>query len=320
LDGDRLQLLSSTQRIKTAAAIHTSVDPASVSEGLSSGHSSVATIALDSELQPIAMNTSKSPDRADLIHREVAFLKALNHPLVFGLRGSISDAPGHNSSILTEYAGNGSLADFVASDDQRRVCSPNRIAKIVVGIALAMRFVHSRDAIYRDLCPANVLLDWDWTVRIANFGLSASHEIWPLSLPEAPGDCPPLDSRYHAPECYNCTFGSASDVFAFGLILFELLVGRPAFPESLNAAQIGFSVVIKDERPEIPDSVLPRPQALIEDCWAANPDDRATFEAIVKRLAAMEFKVTAHVNSGKVARFVKMIKDWERENTGSSAQ
>jgi hypothetical protein len=122
---------------------------------------------------------------------------------------------------------------------------------------------------------------------------------------------PSVDSRYLAPECYDFTFVQASDVFAFGLILFEILSGRRAFQENLNAWQIARMVTLDGVRPEVPNSVLPPARALIEDCWAADPDDRPTFEDIVDRLAAIDFKVLADVNSAKVAEFVKRIEDWE---------
>jgi serine/threonine protein kinase len=44
-----------------------------------------------------------------------------------------------------------------------------RIAIVVAGIVLAMRDLHSRRIIHRDLKPTNILIDWDWIVRIADF-------------------------------------------------------------------------------------------------------------------------------------------------------
>jgi serine/threonine protein kinase len=177
-----------------------------------------------------------------------------------------------------------------------------------------MRFVHSRGAIHRDLKPENILLYWDWTVRIADFGHSTAPPASERPSPartDALQHWPSIDSRYLAPECYDCTFLQASDVFAFGLILFEILTARPAFPESLNQLQIGYMVAVEGARPEVPNAVLPPARALIEDCWAAEPDDRPTFAEIVERLAEIDFRVAADVNSAKVAAFVKRIEDWE---------
>jgi hypothetical protein len=70
-------------------------------------------------------------------------------------------------------------------------------------------------------------------------------------------------------------------------------------------------VAFKAKRPEIPDSVLPGPRALIQDCWQDDPDHRPTFEEIVDRLVEMKFKVAAGVNSAKVREFVRKIEEWE---------
>jgi serine/threonine protein kinase len=152
-------------------------------------------------------------------------------------------------------------------------------------------------------------------VRIADFGHSASLDAPPLICPNAALDWPSIDFRYLAPERYNGTFRYASDVFAFGLILFEILAGRPAFPASLGRWQIAFKVGVEDARPEIPFFVSAPARTLIKDCWAADPDNRPTFAEIVDRLAEMQFKVMAQVNSGKIAAFVKQIEDWEKQNS-----
>jgi hypothetical protein len=136
-------------------------------------------------------------------------------------------------------------------------------------------------------------------VRIANFAHSTSLRL--------------SDARYFAPECFDGTFRCASDVFAFGVILFELLARRPAFPEGLHPYQLAFRV-IEGDRPEIPDSVAPPARALIADCWAQDPDERPMFEEIADRLAEMEFRVAAKVKSAKVAEFVRSIEKWEDEN------
>jgi hypothetical protein len=149
-------------------------------------------------------------------------------PLALGLRASV---PGRILSLVTEYAANESLASFLTANDQRRLSGPNRMAKVIAG---------------------------------TNFGSSASLDAPALIRPNAAVDWHSIDSRYLAPERYDGTFRCASDVFAFGLILFEILAGQPAFPESLSPRQVAFKITIEGVRPEIPDSVPAAARALID--------------------------------------------------------
>jgi serine/threonine protein kinase len=99
--------------------------------------------------------------------------------------------------------------------------------------------MHSRDLIHCHLTPDNLLLDWDWNVRIADFGSGAfsnEREFPPRASENGP---------YLAPDGYNRTFLPAGDAFAFALIAYELLAGRPAFSEALSQWQIEFIVCVE---------------------------------------------------------------------------
>jgi serine/threonine protein kinase len=262
------------------------------------------------------VKTFVTPNRAELIQREDSILKTLKHPLILELRKHIFDTPDHNSAIETEFAGNGSLASHLPPS-KCSLSGANRITRIIVGIALAMRFVHSQDVIHCDLRPDNILLDWDWNVRIADFGHSISPDNpKPPSLFQSnqTGKWPFGDSRYLAPECYDNRYYQESDVFSFGMILYELLSGQPAFSKELTQNEIAFRVILDDKPPPIPDSVLPSAQELITDCWAKEPGSRLSFEEIVDRLKTMKFKVMPNVNSQKLLAFVKKIEEFEERN------
>jgi serine/threonine protein kinase len=156
--------------MKTAAlAVLTSANPASVGQTIQRDDSSVVQIELDSETNPITVTTAKNPKSAALIDEESAILTAMKHPLVLEIRARIA---GHPPSIVTEFVENGSLANFITADGHCRFRSPNRIAKVITAIALVMRFVHFCGFCHRSLNPADILLDLDWSVRIANV---ASH-------------------------------------------------------------------------------------------------------------------------------------------------
>jgi hypothetical protein len=162
------------------------------------------------------------------------------------------------------------------------------------------------------LSPARIFLDWDWTVRIGGFGQSTFINNPPpetqQNQPFPSGDC-----RFVAPECYEDGGCIKSDVFSFALILYELIVGKPGLSLRLSRLKAVNLIVLKDYRPQIPDSVPAHVKALIEDCWATNPTKRPTFKQIIARLEQMGFKLIAGVKSAKVAALVKRIEDWELE-------
>jgi serine/threonine protein kinase len=107
-----------------------------------------------------------------------------------------------------------------------------------------------------------------------------------------------------------------SDVFSFGLILYELLTGQPVFSKELTLLEIAFRVAVKHELPDIPKFLLPSARELITDCWAEEPGDRLSFDDIVDRLKEIKFKVMPNVNSWKFREFVKEIEGWEASNEG----
>jgi serine/threonine protein kinase len=201
----------------------------SIGDEIESGDSSIVKLTIDSDSAPIAVKTATNTVCAALIFREAAILEGLKHPLVLRLLPR-KHPTGRGGSIVTEYAGHGALASHLPPEcaDQRCLRGANRIARAIGGMALAMRFVHSRGHTHCDLTRSNIFLDWDWRVRIADFGRSAAPGVPEDSSrgdpdPECP--YPAVESRYLAPECYDCTLLQASDVFAFGLILFEILAG-----------------------------------------------------------------------------------------------
>jgi serine/threonine protein kinase len=193
----------------------------------------------------------------------------------------------YNSAIVTEVAGNVSLTTYLPSAEGALRCQLRRetqVAESIVGIILAMRYLHSRNVVHRDLRPDNMLLDWAWTVRLCDFGYSLyAREPCFTSLSNShPNDrWTYVDSHYLAPACYDNWYSLGSNVLSFALILDELMVGRPPFSKSLKQQAVARLLIMEDAHPDGPTFVLREVGKLIRECWATNPRGRPAFHQIL---------------------------------------
>jgi predicted ATPase len=147
-----------------------------------------------------------------------------------------------------EYVGSGSLRDLLDHQPQLPV---RRVLDIGLDLADALARAHRLNIIHRDLKPANVLLADDGTPRLTDFGISQI------------GDRPRITQTglvlgteaYLSPEaCRGSDLDSRTDIWSFGVLLYEMLAGRPPFTEEQTVAML-FAILTKP----IPDLLAMRP-------------------------------------------------------------
>lgn len=160
---------------------------------------------------------------------EVNYLGQLSHPNLVKLIGYCCE--GTHRLLVYEYMACGSLEKHLF----RRVCltmSWSTRMKIALGAAKGLAFLHGakRPIIYRDFKTSNILLDSDYNAKLSDFGLAKEGPI---------GDQTHVSTRvvgtygYAAPE-YVMTghLTARSDVYGFGVVLLEMLIGRRAMDKS----------------------------------------------------------------------------------------
>jgi serine/threonine-protein kinase len=155
--------------------------------------------------------------------------------------------------IALEFVDGGSLAERVAGTPQPAAWA----ARLVETLARAIHFAHERGVVHRDLTPANVLLAADGTSKVADFGLARrlDREASEAETGEIVGT-----PSYMAPEQargQTAAIGPATDVYALGAILYELLTGRPPFQgetalDTLLQARSDEPVPVRRLRPKVP--------------------------------------------------------------------
>jgi serine/threonine protein kinase/CheY-like chemotaxis protein len=144
-----------------------------------------------------------------------------------------------------------------------------RIFDILKGICQALQATHERGILHRDLKPSNVMLSKSGGVKVMDFGLAKFSN----SNDGLTGSGEIMGTPYYmSPEHFQSAFGvvdEASDIFAVGSILYELLTGSPAF-EGPSVTNVMFAIISKDV--ELPDTCNP---VLAKICQKALEKDKA---------------------------------------------
>lgn len=130
----------------------------------------------------------------------------------------------------------------------------HEVARIGIQVADALAHAHHHGVVHRDIKPSNLLLDGEGTVWVADFGLAKGVDQEDLTRTgEVMGTL-----RYMPPEAFTGQTGTGSDIYALGLTLYELAVGRPAF-QAADAAKLIHEVQHREPaRPRTLEPQLPR--------------------------------------------------------------
>ena len=152
----------------------------------------------------------------------------LNHPNVCTVYG-VDDSEGV-PMIVMEHLNGRPLAELVADGPSE----PDRVVDIGRQIAAGMTASHAAGVIHGDLKPANVFLADGGTIKILDFGLAAQRGAAlssdPTAVPDGAARAVAGTPSYMAPEqAEGGSASAASDVFAFGVLLYELLTAKRAF-------------------------------------------------------------------------------------------
>lgn len=228
--------------------------------------------------------------------RESMILHKLSHPSILNFIGinfqSFDDNYDFEPSIITEYLSNGSLHSILAKEKKGKKnpkWNSTKKYKCLLGIADAMRYLHKQGILHLDLKPLNILIDDDFNPKIGDFGLS---KCFPESFTKSVKmtikniEGSPL---YMAPEMLDDDkhFGYAVDVYAFGLIAYQIVTENEPFyelGEEINIFQI-INAIQSDFKHTFPQKVPIKTKNLIEKCISKNPKDRPSFDEIFSILS-----------------------------------
>lgn len=154
--------------------------------------------------------------------------------------------------------------------------------KIIAHIAGSMQVAHGQQILHRDLKPANILVTKDGKLKISDLGLAKDMTQIDLTAADTTLGTP----TYMAPECFlpGKEIGPASDIYSMGVMLYELIVGKPPYVGTLNqvisghlhsepAWELTGKTQGRDSGFAAP-AFSPGTQKLIKNLMAKKPEDR----------------------------------------------
>jgi hypothetical protein len=228
--------------------------------------------------------TSPDPRAMELLSR----MAKIRHPNIALFMAASIDQPGL-ISIVTEYAVNGSV-DFITSNRKKpgTELSAHNILHIAKGVAIGCAYLRKQGFAHKNLKPSNVLIDSINDIKLTDYFVKEfNHLFHPLPCTAD------LTVAYVAPEALRVTpfvpygIDSVSDVYSFGMILWELVSGRKPYI-GLTRAQIRVLVGYGSYRDQPLKSMTLRGVArLIERSTTQEPQNRTTFERLVVALNSM---------------------------------
>ncbi|XP_066540635.1 mitogen-activated protein kinase kinase kinase 10 [Hoplias malabaricus] len=223
---------------------------------------------------------------AENVRQEARLFWMLRHPNIIALRGVCLKEP--NLCLVMEYARGGALNRALAG----KKVPPRVLVNWAVQIATGMNYLHNQTfvpVIHRDLKSSNILIlepverdDLNGkTLKITDFGLAREwHRTTKMS---AAGTY-----AWMAPEVIKSSlFSKSSDVWSFGVLLWELLTGEVPYRE-IDALAVAYGVAMNKLTLPIPSTCPEAFAQLLGECWSPNPHGRPSFSSIMKRLQAIE--------------------------------
>ena len=201
-------------------------------------------------LKLLPASVSGDPERLARFNREAQLLAALNHPHIGAIYGVEEQQDG--AVLVLELVEGPTLADRIAQGP----IPVDDVVSIARQIAEALEGAHEQGIIHRDLKPANIKIRADGTVKVLDFGLARTdgHGTATSDLAMSPtftayGTATGLilgTAAYMAPEqARGRVVDRRADIWAFGVVLFEMLTGRRPFGGD-TVSEI-LAAIIKDE-------------------------------------------------------------------------
>lgn len=223
-------------------------------------------------------NFALDPDRLKRFEQEARATSALNHPNIL----TVYDIGSHEGSpyIVAELLHGQELRDQL----KEGVPTERKVIDYAQQIAQGLAAAHEKGIIHRDLKPENLFVTADARVKILDFGLAklrpqrsdvVSSEIATAKQITDPGTVMGTVGYMSPEQVRGNETDQRSDIFSFGLILYEMLSGKRAFHRETMAETM--TAILKEEPPELSESnakINPQLERIVRRCLEKQPARR----------------------------------------------
>ena len=210
------------------------------------------------------------PSFVERFRREATAAANLNHPNIVAVY-DWGSAEG-TYYIVMEYIEGQSLAELLRSDGP---LPPEHAAEIALSVAAALGFAHNNGVIHRDVKPGNVLLSPDGKVKVTDFGIAIAAFGGAESNLTQTGSVMGTATYFSPEQAQGQTLDHRSDLYSLGVVLYEMLCGRPPFTGDSSVAVAYKHVQQAVPAPSSLGVVLPESlEAITMKLLAKNPAQR----------------------------------------------
>jgi len=225
----------------------------------------------------------KDDEEKNRFTREAKIGSILDHENICTIY-EINETEEDQMFIAMPYYNGETLKDKINREALTEKESVNIFTQMIRGLSIA----HKNNIIHRDLKPANIIITENNVVKILDFGIA---KLTSESGFTKPGTIMGTAAYMSPEQAKGESVDNRTDIWSAGIILYEMLAGKPAYEEN-NEAAIMYSIIVEDPEPiaDICPDISQTLQSVIEKSLAKNPGDR--YQKIDDMLEDIEDQIT----------------------------
>ncbi len=223
--------------------------------------------------RPVAIKIPHPESETDVLyfdrfHREAEIGRKLDHP---GVVKVLPDEKAGRACMVMEWVEGRPLRKIL---DEEKKLSPERASRITIRICEALGYIHGHGVVHRDLKPENIMVDDQDHIKLVDFGIAGEANARRITFAKFSKAMGTPD--YVSPEQVKGKRGDGrSDIYALGVILYEMLTGQVPFGGPNPLAALNQRLLIAPPPPrEIDPSIAPQMQEIIFRALERDPVNR----------------------------------------------